>query len=111
MDVELVFSGEIWQWRGPAPYYFVTVPEEESLELQAVSTAVSYGWGMIPVRARIGATEWTTSLWPKDGRYVVPLKDAVRRAEGLDDGDTVTVRLTPAKPTRSTRGRAGPLLR
>ncbi len=101
----LVFSSEIWQWRGPAPYYFVTVPEEECLELQAVSAAVTYGWGMIPVRVRIGDTEWTTSLWPKDGRYVVPLKDVVRKAEGLDEGDSVTVRLTPAQPKRSWSGR------
>jgi hypothetical protein len=61
-----------------------------------VSTGVTDGWGMIPVRARVGATEWETSLFPKDGLYVVPLKDAVRRAEGLDEGDTVTVRLTVA---------------
>jgi len=94
MDVELEFSGEIWQWRGPAPYYFVTVPEEESLELQAVSTAVTYGWGMIPVEVSVGDTSWTTALWPKDGRYVVPLKDWVRRAEGLELGDVVEVRLT-----------------
>jgi Domain of unknown function (DUF1905) len=94
MNEDLEFSGEIWQWRGPAPYYFVTVPEEESLDLQAVSTAVTYGWGMIPVRVRIGDTEWATSLWPKDGRYVVPLKDVVRKTEGLDEGHTVTVRLT-----------------
>lgn len=96
MDLE--FSGEIWQWRGPAPYYFVTVPEEESLDLQAVSTAVTYGWGMIPVRVRIGATEWETSLWPKDGCYVVPLKDVVRTAEGLHEGVTTTVRLTVGGP-------------
>jgi Domain of unknown function (DUF1905) len=93
-DVELEFCGEIWEWRGPAPYYFVTVPEEQSADIQAVSTALTYGWGMIPVLARIGDTRWETSLWPKDGRYVVPLKDAVRRAEGLGDGDSVTVRLT-----------------
>jgi hypothetical protein len=100
--MNLEFSGEIWQWRGPAPYYFVTVPEKESLELQAVSTAVSYGWGMIPVRVRIGDTEWTTSLWPKDERYIVPLKDTVRKAEGLEEGDTVTVRLSagPVGPER-----------
>ena len=59
MSLEL--SGEIWQWRGPAPYYFVTVPEEESLDLQAVSRAATYGWGMIPVRVRIVDTEWTTN--------------------------------------------------
>ena len=54
---------------------------------------VSYGWGMIPVTARIGGTEWATSLWPKDGRYIVPVRADVRRAEGVDDGDTVTVGL------------------
>lgn len=97
-SMDLEFRGEIWQWRGPAPYYFVTVPEEESLDLQDVSTAITYGWGMIPVQVRIGDTTWETSLWPKDGRYVVPLKDMVRRAEGLDEGHTVTVRLTPGGP-------------
>ena len=93
--MELEFCGEIWQWRGPAPWYFVTVPDDESLDLQAVSSAVTYGWGMVPVRVTIGATSWETSLWPKDGRYVVPLKATVRRAEGLAEGDSVTVRLAP----------------
>ena len=55
---------------------------------------VSYGWGMIPVTVEVGDTEWTTALWPKDGRYVVPFKDWVRAAEGLELGDTVHVRLT-----------------
>lgn len=98
--MELEFSGEIWQWRGPAPFYFVTVPEEQSLDLRDVSKAVTYGWGMIPVRVRIGDTEWETSLWPKDGRYVLPLKDMVRKAESLHEGDSVTVRLTPGDPRR-----------
>ena len=92
MDLE--FGGEVWFWRGPSPYHFVTVPAEESTELQAASALVTYGWGMIPVVARIGSTEWTTSLFPKDGGYAVPLKDLVRSAEGIDVGDTVTVRLT-----------------
>jgi len=97
--MHLDFTGDIWEWRGPSPYYFVTVPDEQSAHLNDVSTGVTYGWGMIPVRARIGATEWGTSLFPKNGLYVVPLKDAVRRAERLDEGDTVTVRLTVADPT------------
>jgi Domain of unknown function (DUF1905) len=94
--MHLDVTGDIWHWRGPSPYYFVTVPEEESLYLQTVSAGVTYGWGMIPVRARIGGTEWETSLFPKEGLYVVPLKDAVRRAEALDEGDTVTIGLTVA---------------
>ncbi len=90
------FRGTIWCWRGPAPHHFVTVPEEECEELQDAAALVSYGWGMIPVTARIGDTEWTTSLFPKDGRYVVPIKAAVRRAEGVGEGVEVSLRLVLA---------------
>ncbi|MGH3659838.1 MAG: DUF1905 domain-containing protein, partial [Micromonosporaceae bacterium] len=96
--LELEFTGEIFQWRGPAPYYFVTVPEEQSQELKAVSSAISYYRGMVRVQARIGDTEWPTSLWPKDGRYLVPIRDSVRKPRGLADGDTVTIQLTVAVP-------------
>jgi hypothetical protein len=92
--MELEFSGEVWFWRGPAPWYFVTVPEKECAAIGAASAEVSYGWGMIPVTARIGATDWRTSLWPKDGSYIVPVKASVRKAEAVDEGDVVTVHLT-----------------
>lgn len=91
--MELEFSGEMRFWRGPAPWHFVTVPEEGSHELNATCASASYGWGMIPVLARIGATGWRTSLFPKDGRYLVPVKAGVREAEGLTVGDAVTVHL------------------
>lgn len=91
--MNMEFSGEMWLWKGPAPWHFVTVPDEECGELEMTSAFVSYGWGMIPVAAQIGATEWTTSLWPKDGRYIVPVKASVRKAEGLEVGDLVRVRL------------------
>ena len=87
------FSGEIWFWKGPAPWYFVTVPEELCLDLKAISAQVTYGWGMIPVEVRIGKTRWKTSLWPKDGRYIVPIKTHVRKAEKLDEGQTIDVEL------------------
>lgn len=85
------FTAKIWYWRGPAPFYFVTVPEEQSEDLKAILGLVTYGWGMIPVEAKIGETQWTTSMWPKDGRYILPLKVDVRRAEDLDIDDEVTV--------------------
>ncbi len=91
--MELTFSGAIWFWRGPSPYHFVTVPDEECGPIEAASARVSYGWGMIPVTATVGDTTWTTSLFPKDGGYIVPVKDAVRRAEDLDVDDTVALRL------------------
>ena len=92
--MELEFAGEIFYWRGPAPFHFITVPDEESAQLHTASTSVTYGWGMIPVSATIGSTKWPTSLFPKDGRYLVPIKTSVRRAELLDLGDNVTIRLT-----------------
>jgi hypothetical protein len=93
MAMSFEFSGDIWYWKGPSPFYFVTVPAEQCRDLRAIMKMVTYGWGMIPVRAQIGATEWTTSLFPKDERYIVPLKVKVRKAERLEEGDTVTVRL------------------
>jgi hypothetical protein len=87
------FSGVIFYWRGPSPFYFVAIPEEQSRNIKAVSALVTYGWGVIPVQVRIGKTEFKTSLFPKDGLYLVPLKDSVRRAEDLLEGDEVSVRL------------------
>jgi hypothetical protein len=92
--VDLEFSGPMYEWRGPAPYHFVAVPEDEAEQIRETAAMVSYGWGMIPVRGCIGHTEFATSLWPQGGGYVVPVKDAVRAAESLTLGDLVTVRLT-----------------
>lgn len=91
--MDLQFTGALWFWKGPSPWYFVTVPEDECAELESAAALVSYGWGMIPVTARIGGTTWTTSLFPKDGSYLVPVKAWVRTAEQLELGDSVTVHL------------------
>jgi hypothetical protein len=91
MNIE--FNGKIWFWKGPSPFYFVTVPADQSSDLKTVSGFVTYGWGMIPVTARIGQTEWKTSLFPKDGCYIVPIKDSVRKAEHLEEDEEVTIRL------------------
>ena len=92
--MELEFDGEIWFWRGPAPWHFVTVPDDQSRAIADVAGSASYGWGCIPVAARLGDTDWTTSLIPKDGGYLVPVRAGVRKAERLELGDVVTVRLT-----------------
>jgi hypothetical protein len=92
--VDLRFEGELWYWRGPAPFHFVSVPEEQCAELADVAPRVTYGWGMVPVGVRIGGTGFRTALWPKDGGYVVPVKTAVRTAERLEVGDVVEVQVT-----------------
>ena len=96
MDItsfEIEFSGELYHWRGPAPYYFIRVPDGVADGIREVAGAVSYGWGVIPVTVRIGATRFETSLFPKDGGYIVPIKDRVRFGEGLALGDVVTLEL------------------
>ena len=92
--MELSFDGEIWYWRGPSPFHFVSVPPEESDQIHAVSALVTYGWGAIPVTARVGKTVWTTSLFPRSDGYAVPIKASVRQAEGLTLGATVHLILT-----------------
>jgi Domain of unknown function (DUF1905) len=96
--VDCTFSGEVWHWRGPAPYHFVTLPEEQAGAIESVARLVTYGWGMVPVQVRIGATTWRTSLFPKDGGYVLPLRDSVRRRERVELGETVDVHLTVGRP-------------
>lgn len=94
--LELAFSAPVWFWHGPAPFHFVTVPQDLVGMLSSAAELVTYGWGMVPASVEVGATTWTTSLWPKDGGYIVPIKAAVRRAEGIEVGDPVAVRLRVA---------------
>lgn len=91
--MELAVAGEVWFWKGPSPWHYVTVPEAASAEIEAVAASVTYGWGVIPVRVTLGGTTWETSLFPKDGRYLVPLKAAVRKTESVELGDWVTMRM------------------
>ncbi|GEN79518.1 DUF1905 domain-containing protein [Actinotalea fermentans] len=92
--MELAFTGEVIYWRGPAPFRFVAVPSPEAAALRAAAPLVSYGWGCIPVTVRLGGTTFTTSLFPRDGGYVVPVKVAVQRAEGVELGDVVDLVLS-----------------
>jgi hypothetical protein len=93
-SIEFEYEGEIIHWRGPSPFHFVPVPQDESDIIKEVASVVSYGWGVIPVVARIGGTEYSTSLFPKDHGYLLPVKDAVRKGEALEIGDQITVRMT-----------------
>ncbi|MFF7974259.1 DUF1905 domain-containing protein [Streptomyces sp. NPDC007905] len=102
--MELVFSSRVIEWRGPSPYYFVPVPDEESTDIREVAAMATYGWGVIPVEARIGEITFTTSLFPKDGCYLLPLKNAVRKPQGLAEGDDVIVRMAVRMASRTPSG-------
>jgi hypothetical protein len=91
--LEVVFAGELVYWRGPSPYHFVRVPDDDSRRIHAIASVVSYGWGVIPVTVRIGRSSFRTSLFPKDGGYLVPVKSRVRRDEALELGATVVLEM------------------
>ncbi len=64
--IELEFAGEVVEWRGPAPFHFVPLPPDEADLIDEVKAEVAY-WGVIPVTARLGATSFTTSMFPREG--------------------------------------------
>jgi hypothetical protein len=107
--VEVGFEAEVIYWRGPSPFFFAPVPPEPANRLRGIAAAVTYGWGMIPVAARIGDVAFATSLFPKDGGYLLPLKVAVRRKADITAGDVVAVTLTVQPPERPAPGRWSPV--
>ncbi len=88
---ELSFAAELIHWRGPSPYHFVAIPEEQVGEVRYAARIASYGWGVVPVDATVRGVDFTTSLFPRDGGYLLPIKDAVRKGAGLVLGETVQV--------------------
>ncbi|WP_114953219.1 DUF1905 domain-containing protein [Sphingosinicella terrae] len=91
--LHLDFDSEIIHWRGPAPYLFAPVPAALAEEVRRAARLASYGWGCVPVAATIAGTDFTTSLFPKDGTYLLPIKVAVQRAAGLGLGDRVRIEM------------------
>ena len=94
--MKLNFAGDMFEWRGPSPFYFVRVPDVEAARIAKVASMVTYGWGVIPAAVTIGSSTVTTSLFPKDGGYLVPIKNSVRLPEKLSVGDLVNVTLSIA---------------
>jgi hypothetical protein len=90
--MEIEFAGEVVEWRGPAPYVFVPLPPDAADLVDEVKADVVY-WGVVPVRAWIGGTEFTTAMFPREDTWFLPLKVAVRRAEDVDLGQVVEVRM------------------
>jgi uncharacterized protein DUF1905 len=90
MDFE--FEGLVVEWRGPAPFYFVAIPEEESEDIKFAAKGVEY-WGQVPVVVRMSGIDFTTALFPRDGRYLLPLKDVIRKSAGIEVGQVLAVAL------------------
>lgn len=100
MTERLTHIGPLWRWAGGSPggsWHFLTINGEagEALSGTALMRRMERtigGFGSIKVRARIGDSHFATSVFPSRSEgWILPVKAAVRRAEGLADGDEVTV--------------------
>ena len=92
--MELTFTASMIEWRGPAPFYFIPVPQEQSAAIKTIASAITYGWGVVYVHATIADTTWKTTLMPKDGLYMLPIKNAIRLALKLEQEQAIQVQLT-----------------
>ncbi|MEO6013958.1 MAG: DUF1905 domain-containing protein [Devosia sp.] len=101
--VEFAFETMIIEWRGPAPFHFAPIPDEYVEAVRRAARIASYGWGVVPVEATIGSVVFTTSLFPKDGGYLLPIKVAARTKAKVTVGDTIAVTMTIQAPAPGTR--------
>ncbi len=89
--LEISFTGKVIHWRGPAPFYFVVIPDDQVGEVRWAARIASYGWGCVPVDASASGLAFRTALFPKDGGYMLPLKAEVRKKLGIDLGDSIAI--------------------
>lgn len=88
-----ILRAKIWRYRGTSAWHFVTLPKRVSMQIRVASSGRRSAWGSVRVTARVDDAEWKTSLFPdsKTGRYVMPVKAAVRKQCSLEAGDTVRI--------------------
>ncbi|WP_129337391.1 DUF1905 domain-containing protein [Cellulomonas endophytica] len=95
--MEVDFEAELYVWdaRKADTWTFVALPPEVADEIDEVAAGRSGGFGSLRVEVTVGRTVWRTSIFPDKGAatFVLPVKRAVRRAEGVEAGDRVAVTL------------------
>lgn len=89
------FTGEVWEHEGTGAWHFVSVPHDVADEIEEQFGSRAGGFGSVRVEVTIGATRWSTSLFPdtKRGTYLLPVKKSVRTAEGLTAGICAAVEI------------------
>ncbi len=98
MDDRFEATAQVWRYDGPSAWHFLSLPSAVSADVRERFGMMSAGFGSLRVEARIGETTWRTSIFydKASGRYLLPLKAEVRRAEGLAAGDEVAFVVTVA---------------
>ncbi|MEK9664633.1 MAG: DUF1905 domain-containing protein [Candidatus Nanopelagicales bacterium] len=97
--MDLHVTGEVLYWPGPSPHYFLPITGPQADEVADVARDLTYGWGCIPVDVTMGDVTWSTSLMPKDGGYLVPIRKAMREVAGLTEGDKASMTVTLGGPS------------
>jgi hypothetical protein len=89
------FEAPLWEHDGPAAWFFVSLPEDVADDIDQRFGHLEAGFGSLRVELVVGSTTWRTSIFPdtRRGTYLLPVKKAVRLAEGLADGAAVAVDL------------------
>ena len=93
-------EARLWRWQGataPAAWYFLTIAGEAADTIRVAAMTGQWldqgktGFGSAKVTATIGETRWRTSVFPhrESAGWLLPVKKAVRVAEGIEEGDLV----------------------
>lgn len=95
MAEKYAFEAEVWEYEGPAAWFFVSLPEDVADKIESDHHGRTHGFGSVRVEVTVGSTTWSTSIFPdrKRGTYVLPVKKEVRRAEGMERGTVVQIGL------------------
>ena len=97
---EFKCKGEIFEWRGPSPFYFVALDTRTANIVKERARELSYGWGVIHIHGEIKKSAFDTAMIPKDGTYFIPIKDAIRKKLKLELEDRVTIHFNLGKSTK-----------
>ncbi|WP_284126177.1 DUF1905 domain-containing protein [Parerythrobacter aestuarii] len=101
MSNSLVLTTSLVRWDGgTAAYHLVRIDGEpaEAIAMHArierLETGRRRGFGSVKVSARVGDTEWKSSVFPsKPNGWILLVSKKVMRAEDLAEGDPVRLEL------------------
>ncbi|TFC83333.1 DUF1905 domain-containing protein [Cryobacterium cheniae] len=93
MGPTFTFTAALWEYSGTGAWFFVSVPADQAEDIRTLTDGRRGGFGSVKVAAALNRSRWSTSLFPssEEGTFVLPVKKAIRQAEGVGAGDPVTI--------------------
>jgi hypothetical protein len=95
LEMKYSFSGELWKYKGPGGWCFITIPPALSKKIPGIHSVSEEGWGRLKTLAIVGNSTWKTSIWfdTKCDSYLLPVKSLIRKKEKLEIGAVISVEL------------------